>query len=159
MLGGGRLSLSIGGDPQVLKKVRPVLAAFGDPLVHMGGLGSGMAGKLARNLLHYSTAAVDLEAARLALAAGVDPEAFIAFVRAADAKAPARMHYLTVGEDRTPLAPSLPAVGYALKDLAAAETLAGDVGETLGIGAAVRSVFIAAEARTVPPDGTSVTGS
>jgi 3-hydroxyisobutyrate dehydrogenase-like beta-hydroxyacid dehydrogenase len=56
----GRLLVMAGGDEEAVAKARPVLATFGDPIVHLGPLGAGLVTKLLNNLLftaHLSTAA------------------------------------------------------------------------------------------------------
>jgi 4-hydroxybutyrate dehydrogenase/sulfolactaldehyde 3-reductase len=63
----GTSTLMIGGDAAVLERVRPVLAAMGQDLIHCGGLGMGQAMKLTNNLL----AAVLITASSEALVAGV----------------------------------------------------------------------------------------
>lgn len=55
-----RLLVMAGGDTDAVEKARPVLATFGDPVVHLGPLGAGLLTKLLNNLLftaHLSTAA------------------------------------------------------------------------------------------------------
>lgn len=54
----GELGLMVGGDAEVLERVRPVLERFGRTVVHVGPTGAGAAAKVAVNgLLHtFSTA-------------------------------------------------------------------------------------------------------
>jgi 3-hydroxyisobutyrate dehydrogenase-like beta-hydroxyacid dehydrogenase len=70
----GRLLTMVGGDPAVLDRVRPVLAAHSDRVVHVGPLGSGLVAKAVNNGLF--TAQLGLAAAALAAGAhlGVDPD-------------------------------------------------------------------------------------
>lgn len=63
----GTLLVMAGGDPQVFAYCRPVFAAFGDPVVHLGPTGSGQIAKLLNNLLF--TAQLGLAADTLALGA------------------------------------------------------------------------------------------
>lgn len=69
----GALTVMVGGDTAVLERVRPVLEAFGERIVHCGPLGAGDAVKAVNNAL----LAVNLWAAGEGLAAltaaGVDP--------------------------------------------------------------------------------------
>ena len=70
----GTLLVMVGGDPQVLERVRPVFATYADPIVHLGGLGSGQVTKLLNNLLftaHLATAKTTLD---LGQALGITPE-------------------------------------------------------------------------------------
>jgi 3-hydroxyisobutyrate dehydrogenase-like beta-hydroxyacid dehydrogenase len=54
----GELSLMVGGDPKVLRRVKPVLKTFAKDIVHVGAHGAGAASKVAINgLLHsFNTA-------------------------------------------------------------------------------------------------------
>ena len=67
----GELGLMVGGEADVLERVRPVLEALGKTVVHVGPTGAGAAAKVAVNgLLHtFSTALAESLVA--AQAAGV----------------------------------------------------------------------------------------
>ncbi|MFI1212992.1 NAD(P)-dependent oxidoreductase [Streptomyces sp. NPDC020802] len=65
----GSLLVMAGGDPQVFAYCRPVFAAYGDPVVHLGPIGSGQIAKLLNNLLF--TAQLGLAADALALGAAL----------------------------------------------------------------------------------------
>jgi 3-hydroxyisobutyrate dehydrogenase-like beta-hydroxyacid dehydrogenase len=71
----GRLTLLVGGDEAVLDDVRPVLAAYADPILHVGGLGDGQRVKLVNNALFAAQVALVGDAERLARGLGVDPYA------------------------------------------------------------------------------------
>ncbi|BBX01449.1 6-phosphogluconate dehydrogenase [Mycolicibacterium moriokaense] len=47
----GALTLFVGGPDDAVARVRPVLAAYGDPILHVGPLGAGQAVKLTNNAL------------------------------------------------------------------------------------------------------------
>ncbi len=47
----GEVTLFVGGSEDAVEKVRPVLACYGDPILHVGGLGAGQAVKLTNNTL------------------------------------------------------------------------------------------------------------
>ena len=69
----GTLTVMVGGDAAVLERVRPVLQAFGEKIVHCGGVGAGDALKSVNNALlaiHIWSAAEGLAALARA---GVDP--------------------------------------------------------------------------------------
>jgi 3-hydroxyisobutyrate dehydrogenase-like beta-hydroxyacid dehydrogenase len=44
----GRLLVMVGGGDAACERARPVLAAFGDPVIHVGPLGSGQLAKLVK---------------------------------------------------------------------------------------------------------------
>jgi 3-hydroxyisobutyrate dehydrogenase-like beta-hydroxyacid dehydrogenase len=69
----GRLLVMVGGAVDVVERCQPVFATYGDPVVHLGELGSGQVAKLLNNALftaHLGTAASTLS---LGQALGVDP--------------------------------------------------------------------------------------
>jgi 3-hydroxyisobutyrate dehydrogenase len=47
----GTLLVMVGGDEEVVAKIRPVFATFADPVVHLGPVGSGQVTKILNNLL------------------------------------------------------------------------------------------------------------
>ena len=47
----GAITLFVGGPDDAVARVRPVLAAYGDPILHVGPLGAGQAVKLTNNAL------------------------------------------------------------------------------------------------------------
>lgn len=92
----GRLLVMAGGDPGVVEYCRPVFAAYGNPVVYLGLVGSGQVTKLLNNLLftaHLATAAsvlalgrsLDVDAGRLAEVIGHGSGASFALARIADA--------------------------------------------------------------------------
>jgi len=46
-----RLLMMVGGHPDVIERCRPVFETYANPVVHLGGLGSGQVTKLLNNLL------------------------------------------------------------------------------------------------------------
>jgi len=76
----GGLVCLIGGSEEAVERVRPALDGFAKGVYRMGGPGSGMAGKIARNVMIYGTWLVEYEAFKLAKAAGVDARQLISVV-------------------------------------------------------------------------------
>ncbi|WP_443478733.1 NAD(P)-dependent oxidoreductase [Novosphingobium aerophilum] len=62
----------VGGSDQVIDRVRPVLDGFAKHVAHMGGPGSGMAAKIARNVIVFGGLRAGYEASILCRNAGVD---------------------------------------------------------------------------------------
>ncbi|MFB9323849.1 NAD(P)-dependent oxidoreductase [Cryptosporangium minutisporangium] len=63
----GRITLLVGGDDDAVTRARPVLAAYGDPILHVGPRGNGQRVKLINNAIFAANlgllaAAVDLGA-------------------------------------------------------------------------------------------------
>ena len=75
----------VGGDPDVIERAKPVFEAFGSLTVHMGPFGTGLAAKLARNLVQYGSWLAAYDAQVLAEAAGIDLANLAQVIRASDA--------------------------------------------------------------------------
>lgn len=71
----GRLSTYVGGDAQIIARVRPVLETYADTIVVCGGLGAGTTAKLINNSIAVGTCAVIAEALATASKLGVDMDA------------------------------------------------------------------------------------
>jgi 3-hydroxyisobutyrate dehydrogenase len=70
----GQLLFLVGGDANVLERVRPVLAAMSRDIIHLGPTGSGARLKLINNFLCGVQAASLAEAVSMIHAGGLDPE-------------------------------------------------------------------------------------
>jgi 3-hydroxyisobutyrate dehydrogenase-like beta-hydroxyacid dehydrogenase len=57
----GTLLVMVGGEAAVLARVRPVLATFGEPILHLGDVGAGQTAKLVNNLVFTAQIALSLE--------------------------------------------------------------------------------------------------
>jgi 3-hydroxyisobutyrate dehydrogenase len=82
----GRLSVMCGGDANVIERVRPVLSAFGERIVHCGSVGAGDAVKAVNNALlavHIWSAAEGLAALRKM---GVSPTVALEVINAASGR-------------------------------------------------------------------------
>lgn len=67
-----RLLVMAGGDADAVERARPVFATYADPIVHLGGVGSGQTTKLLNNLLFTANLATAKSALELGQALGVD---------------------------------------------------------------------------------------
>ncbi len=67
------LSIMVGGDAATLERVRPILAAMGKNIVHIGESGAGQLCKACNQLVIGGSLAAVSEAFALARKAGVDP--------------------------------------------------------------------------------------
>jgi 3-hydroxyisobutyrate dehydrogenase len=129
----GDLTMIAGGDEVVVARVRPILECYSDQIFHTGGLGTGMAVKLARNLTGYAMMAAIHDGQVLVEAAGVD---LSVFKQVLDATHLEWMTDYTMGRDRTRPAPAeiarhdgtdgIVAIGH--KDLAMADAAARELG-------------------------------
>jgi 3-hydroxyisobutyrate dehydrogenase-like beta-hydroxyacid dehydrogenase len=80
----GDLVCMVGGDPEVIDRARDVFDAIGMLTVNMGAFGTGLAAKLARNVVTYASWLAALEAQQLAEAAGIDLAKLAEVIRASD---------------------------------------------------------------------------
>jgi 3-hydroxyisobutyrate dehydrogenase len=81
----GSLVAMVGGEDDVIARVRPVLDTFTSLVVRMGPLGAGLKAKLARNLVQYGSWLAAYEAQVLAEAAGIELSKLAEVIRASDA--------------------------------------------------------------------------
>jgi 3-hydroxyisobutyrate dehydrogenase len=80
----GDLVCMVGGDPAVIERAGPVLEAISSLTVTMGPFGTGLAAKLARNLITYGSWLAAFEGQQLAEAAGISLAQLAEVVRASD---------------------------------------------------------------------------
>jgi len=73
----GTLNLLVGGEAEVLERVRPVLASFTASVQHVGPLGHGHRLKLLHNYVSIGFMSLLAEAAAQAADANVDPQIFV----------------------------------------------------------------------------------
>ena len=69
--------MMVGADHAVFRQALPILSTFGNPVRHLGPLGSGQLAKLVNNLLFISGISLAHDATELGSALGLDPEALI----------------------------------------------------------------------------------
>jgi 3-hydroxyisobutyrate dehydrogenase len=69
------LVVMVGGDDVDVARCRPVFETFGDPIVHLGPVGSGQMAKLLNNLVFTAQIAVGLETFLFADTLGIDRSA------------------------------------------------------------------------------------
>lgn len=81
----GKLGLMVAGPKDVLARIRPVLDAFADTIVHSGEVGAAHRLKLINNFLAIAHGAIAAEAITVATKAGVNMEALRDIVMAGGA--------------------------------------------------------------------------
>ena len=81
----GNLVCMCGGDPEVIAGLAPLFEAMGSLTVTMGPFGTGLAAKLARNVVQYGGWLAAYEGQVLAEAAGIELAKLAQVVRASDA--------------------------------------------------------------------------
>lgn len=73
----GRLNLLVGGDPDLVSKVRPLLSAFSENIFEAGGVGTGHQLKLLHNFVSLGSVTLIAEAAACAAKGGVSMDALV----------------------------------------------------------------------------------
>jgi 3-hydroxyisobutyrate dehydrogenase len=74
----GTLTVMAGGEAAAVERLRPLLDAVGDPVLHVGPVGAGAAAKLANQLTMFANLAGVYEAIDFAAAHGVATDALLA---------------------------------------------------------------------------------
>ncbi len=77
----GRLVVMVGGPQTVFERCRPLFAAFGNPVVHMGGTGTGQLAKIVNNALYTAHIALVEDAIYTARELGLDLTALMHVLR------------------------------------------------------------------------------
>jgi 3-hydroxyisobutyrate dehydrogenase-like beta-hydroxyacid dehydrogenase len=73
----GRVTLFVGGDDAAVARVRPVLGAYGDPILHVGPTGTGQLVKLVNNTMFAAQIGLVAEGVRLGARLGVEESALL----------------------------------------------------------------------------------
>lgn len=72
----GKLNTFLGGRPEVIERVKPVIACYADTIIEVGPLGMGHTMKLLNNFISIGNSAVIAEATATAAKLGVDLQKF-----------------------------------------------------------------------------------
>jgi 3-hydroxyisobutyrate dehydrogenase len=122
----GHLLVMVGGDVEALEAARPVFETFGDPIVHLGALGSGEVAKIINNFVLTAQFAVALETYAFAEGLGLDKAALGEVLRHGSGRSEAASVVAGLGFDLTNLAAKGPLLrkdsGLALELATAAGT-------------------------------------
>lgn len=81
----GKLSTFLGGEPEHVARVRPIIESYADTIIEAGQLGDGHTLKLINNFISIGTCALISEAVATAAKLGVDLEKLFAVVSAGGA--------------------------------------------------------------------------
>lgn len=132
----GTLTVLIGGPSDAVATVTPILAAYADPVVATGVLGSALAIKLINNLLFAANAQLLSAATELGAQLGVEPKALLSTLQVCSARShAAEQAHRIGGMDRF----AELAGPFLRKDIAACREAATEAGVELRLlGTAVR---------------------
>lgn len=136
----GTLDVMVGGDPDAVTRVRPVLDAFAARVVHTGPTGTGHTMKLLNNFLSMGYAALYSEALALGAKAGLTPQVFDSVIRGGRMDCSFYQTFFKWVLDRDPNAHKF-AIRNGLKDMTYLASLANSVGLANPVGSAVRNSF------------------
>jgi 3-hydroxyisobutyrate dehydrogenase len=141
----GTLSIFVGGDPAQLERARPVLAAMGTTITHLGPIGSGQAAKAVNQVILAGGYLGVAEGIVLAIKAGLDVEALVAALSGGAAQS-----WVLANRSGRMLANDYP-LGFKValhrKDLGIALELARETGTALPVSAIAETLEAALIAR------------
>src|SRR5271154_6371180 len=132
----GTLTVLIGGPSDAVTAVTPILAAYADPVVATGALGSALALKLINNLLFAANSQLLCAATQLGTQLGIEPDVLLSTLQVCSARSHAAEQAQRIGGmDRFEEL----AGPFLRKDIAASREAAAKAGVELGLlGTAVR---------------------
>jgi 3-hydroxyisobutyrate dehydrogenase len=123
----GTLAIMIGcGNDELLAKVRPILAAMGEELFVLGGLGNGHAMKAVNNIVAGTTMIAVAEGLALGESFGLDPAKMVEVLNASTGRS-----FITELVAKDHVIPGRFATGFALGLLAKDVRIAADLGEEI----------------------------
>lgn len=125
----GHVTLFVGGSDDAVARVRPVLAAYADPILHGGATGAGQLVKLVNNTLFAAQIGMVAEAVRLGRRLGVEEGPLLSALTHGSASSRVLSMIATAGSADAFVA----AVGEFIgKDVAVVRAAIADLGGDLG---------------------------
>ncbi|AVH45435.1 NAD(P)-dependent oxidoreductase [Agrobacterium tumefaciens] len=140
----GKLTMMLGGTDEDVALARPVIEAMAAKALHVGPSGAGNVAKLVNNLLAAAHMVTTGEGLKLAMAAGIDPEAALRVLNAASGRSMiSEVHFPTwIMSDRFDSGFSM---GLMRKDVRLAHELATRTGADLPLAEAVAKLWAGSE--------------
>jgi len=126
----GTLTVLIGGPPEAVGAVTPVLASYAQPIVPAGDLGSALAIKLVNNLLFAANGQLLAAAIDLGKKLGVDPVALLSALQVCSGSSQVSAHAERIGGMDQFAEIAGP---FLRKDIAACLAAAAEAGADLGL--------------------------
>ena len=125
----GHITLFVGGDDDAVAHVRPLMRAYGDPILHVGRTGAGQLVKLVNNTLFAAQIGLVAEGVRLGGRLGVEEPALLAALTHGSASSRALGNITRAGS----AAAFIDAVGdFIGKDVAVVRETLAELGGDLG---------------------------
>lgn len=136
----GKLTMMIGGTEEDVAVSRPIIEAMSAKALHVGPSGAGNVAKLVNNLLAAAHMVTTGEGLKLAVAAGIEPEAALRVINAASGRSMiSEVHFPTwIVSDRFDSGFSM---GLMRKDVRLAKALADQKGAELPLADTVAKLW------------------
>jgi 3-hydroxyisobutyrate dehydrogenase len=146
----GTLTFMIGAPPEAVEGATKVLSMMGRRVVHLGGPGAGLKGKLANNYLLALNNIATAEAMSMGVKWGLDPKALAGMINTATGKCwPSEVNNPVPGViEGSPASRGYEGgfgIGLASKDLKLALKAADEAGVKLALGEPARALYDACE--------------
>jgi 2-hydroxy-3-oxopropionate reductase len=126
----GALTLFVGGHDEAVARVRPVLSCYGDPVLHLGPLGTGQKVKLVNNALFAANLGLLAGSVKLGARLGVPESALLTGLRHGSASS----RVLDITAAGGSVASFIDTAGeFVGKDVAVVRSIAGALGSDLGV--------------------------
>jgi 3-hydroxyisobutyrate dehydrogenase-like beta-hydroxyacid dehydrogenase len=126
----GEVTLFVGGSEGAVEQVRPVLSAYGDPILHVGPIGAGQCVKLVNNTLFAAQIGLLHEAVALGNRLGVEEAKLLASISHGSAASRAGEFIAMRGS----IDAFIDGVGeFVGKDIAVVRKTAAELGSGLGL--------------------------
>lgn len=126
----GQLTLLVGGDQAVLEQVRPILASYGSPIIHVGAPGDAQKVKLLNNALFGAHVALVRRIEQAAVDLGMDPLLVLPAIGASSGSSYALRGAVAAGGAERLVAG---ARSYIRKDVGVCAEVAAELGVDLGL--------------------------
>ena len=136
----GRLGSYVGGEPETVERVIPIIECYSETIIRTGPLGSGMTGKIINTFISMANCAVIAEAVATAARVGLDFDVFYRIVSSSGANSSMFQQIMpwVLEGDTSRLKGHL---RTAYKDISYFSKLADSVDATTFVGASVEQLF------------------
>lgn len=146
----GNVTLFVGGSDDAVERARPVLASYGEPILHVGPIGAGQAVKLVNNTLFAAQIGLLRDAVRLGDRLGVEEQRLLEAIGHGSAAS----RVADIVGARGSVDAFIDMVGeFVGKDVAVVRKTAAELGSDLGVLDAVISAGFAGVEREKSASG------
>ena len=138
----GEITVLVGGEEEVYKRVEPLLQAMGGQIIYMGKLGNASVVKVVTNMLAFIHLVAAAEAMMVPAKYGVDPDATYRAIRASSGNS-----FVHETESKLILSGSYNVkftMDLACKDLGLVNNIAEKIGVPLELGSMTQQIFMRA---------------